>query len=70
MAVHPYISSILPCAGTQASRCFFFQHKMYIRKGHTCYICTLSAQERIDVHSDAGITSLEVGPAFIGHLKK
>ena len=43
----------------------FFQHNMYLRKGHSCYICTLSAQERLDVHTNGGIKNLEVSKLYI-----
>ena len=39
---------------------FFFQHKMYIKTGHLCYMADLVADERLAVHTDAGIKNLEV----------
>merc|ERR1711860_269212 len=41
-------------------------HKMVVVSGNQCYIFTLSAAERVAVHSDAGIRTLEL--KFLGML--
>ena len=33
---------------------------MYIKTGHLCYMADLVADERLAVHTDAGIKNLEV----------
>ncbi|KAK3580363.1 hypothetical protein CHS0354_014841 [Potamilus streckersoni] len=37
----------------------YLTHKMFVISGHNCYIFTLSDQEKLDVHTDAGMTTLE-----------
>ncbi|KAL3855736.1 hypothetical protein ACJMK2_014941 [Sinanodonta woodiana] len=38
----------------------YLTHKMVVHKDKNCYIFTLTDQERIDVHTDSGLTALEV----------
>ncbi|KAL3855610.1 hypothetical protein ACJMK2_014938 [Sinanodonta woodiana] len=35
-------------------------HKMVVHKERDCYIFMLTDQEKLDVHTDAGLTALEV----------
>ncbi|KAL3855617.1 hypothetical protein ACJMK2_014945 [Sinanodonta woodiana] len=37
----------------------YLTHKMVVISNHTCNIFTLSDQEKMDVHTDAGMTALE-----------
>ncbi|KAL3855603.1 hypothetical protein ACJMK2_014810 [Sinanodonta woodiana] len=48
----------------EAASIFFYYdyltHKMALRYGRTCYIFTLTDQQRTQVHTDAGIKALEL----------
>ncbi|KAL3855604.1 hypothetical protein ACJMK2_014811 [Sinanodonta woodiana] len=47
--------------GESASLFFHYDYvSMSLRYGHTCYIFTLTDQQRLDVHNDAGMKALEL----------
>ncbi|KAL3855608.1 hypothetical protein ACJMK2_014937 [Sinanodonta woodiana] len=38
----------------------YVTQKMVLHEGNNCYIFTLNDQEKVDVHTDAGLTNLEI----------